>query len=89
LTVSQSQPSAAREPISRAGPDAELVSLLVAAYDHLEDIAPDPEFEEPDEELDDWLAKADAALKRVTGQSARELVEAHLAAERATWRGQR
>ncbi len=56
--------------------NAEIVALLVEAYDTMEDLAPDPQFEEPDDELNIWLERTGGLLQRLTGSTARSLVDA-------------
>lgn len=58
-----------------AAPD--LLRLVIAAADMLEELEPDPELEDPDEDLTAWLERAADVLGRVTGRTLRALVDAH------------
>lgn len=79
MTLPGTTPQAASGVSPEAG--AEAIRLLIAAYDHLEDLSPDPEFEEPDEELDEWLSDTAALLLRLTGETARALVDRKIRSE--------
>jgi hypothetical protein len=47
---------------------AEVVALLVEAYDTMEDLAPDIA-EEPDDDLALWIERAGSLLRRLTGEA--------------------